>query len=469
MNETVGMVTKKEFTAPLVYRGLPAKTAVMLSDSGIAFEPKGSVPYQIFSALSHGRRGKVIRDLVKRIKPWQKKRIGKILHEYVRRREILTSLLDRLKKEGRNDDANRLPISAISMTEKCNRGCPHCGVLADMSLQTMPFSDFERYLGLIDIKTRNLTFSGAGEQFMYGSEGKNLGDAIARILEKFPGIFVEIVTSGVSFSDKNSIETKAAERIARLNEADKTRLLVLVSVRSFMKERMEDAKKTVKFFIENGIKVMPRLEGVTFVLDKNGKWTRNWHERTKIFSDLVECFGIRPEDAAKIPTQVKYSGSLSYMGRLIGRNVTRAMNEYYGDQPETVGRHIAITEWDSRRGICKIDSFGLEPDGSIIPGCCHLASVFLRLGSLKEANQDNIREMARQIKEDAKEMYGSIARSRKKDSCVPCVGWFRKRGREGGCIGIRDPERLKRAIPTLKQSSAIKKLKIKIPAKLALE
>jgi hypothetical protein len=235
----------KRFTAPLVYRGLPAKTAVMLGVSGIAFEPKGSAPYEIFAALSGRKGGKTIRKLIKKLEPWQKKRIGEILHENTRRGRILRKRQEKTGKRhmGRED---KLPISTISMTEKCNRGCPHCGVLANMGLPTMPFSDFERYLGLIDIK-KHLTFSGAGEQFLYSSRGKNLGDAVAMVLERFQGIHMGIVTSGISFSDKDSAEMKAAERLAGISEVDKSRIYITISIRSFMRQRMEDAKRTLKY------------------------------------------------------------------------------------------------------------------------------------------------------------------------------------------------------------------------------
>jgi hypothetical protein len=154
------------------------------------------------------------------------------------------------------------------------------------------------------------------------------------------------------------------------------------------------------------------------------------------------------------------------MGRLAKSNLTKDINDYYGKQ-EGMDRHLAVVDWDGRRGICKEESFGLGPDGSIMPGCCHLVSVFLKLGSLNGANSDNIADVAKEMKENAKQMCRNIERSKKKDSCKPCVSWFRRMNRKNNGIGIRDEERLGRAIPTLEDIRRLNRKKVRVPAKIA--
>jgi len=449
---------------PLVYKGVPAETLASLFCDGIAYEPWGSAAHKVLVALAEGKDQEKMAMLFSALPEWQREKIIGITNALEGRLQAKRILEARLKEARRrawlaeaNSGMQKLPIRMVGITEKCNRGCLHCGVLAGMGLGTMPYKDFERYLGLIFPKTE-LVFS-YGEPLLYSDGGKDIGDAVSLALERFPHITVGIVTSGI----RTPTEMRACEKLARLGDFDKTRILITLSVRSFMGD-VEHAGRTLKFFVENGIRIAPRICGIPAVR-RNGGWKRDAsYERGKVLADLVAGFGIRPEDAMKLPTGIHCKRAIHYMGRMATsrKRIGQAMEDYFGNGSK--GSQIVVVRWDSRGSICDNTEFGLMPDGSIIPGCCHMVSNFMKIGSLKGANQDSINEITDQMKKDARGMLAAARKGDRANSCIPCVNWFKERDREGGCAGIRDAKRFMKAIPTSSAMKRLRRIKEPIPS-----
>jgi hypothetical protein len=447
---------------PVVCKGLPTETAVSLYENGIAFEPWSSPVYKMLMEFAKGAYSKETKKQFAMLREWQKKKILETYKIVNGRRDEQSSFgarLRELRKKALNEEKSagtqKLPILAIAITERCNRGCLHCGVLSDMTLKQMPFKDLERYLGLISVR-EHLAIS-YGEPLVYNSDGKDLGDAVKLILERFSHIYLDIITSGI----RTRAEMLVAEKIAGLGDFDKARLKISISTRSFT-DNMESAGKTLKFFIENGIMAAPRLEGTSLILCKDGKWRKNIQNRRAMVAELLSGFGIRREDAMKFRSNVYYRGGLWCMGNAVKNHdkIRGKMNEYFNGKNKTDGyAYFVMTPWYSFRD-CTGDEFGLMPDGAIIPGCCHFVSNFLRFGSIKDATQDNIGEVTKQMKEDAHSML-IAAKGR---TCKPCVDWFKRKG-QGNRIGIRDAERFRRAMPTPKDLSGFHRGP-KIPARV---
>ncbi len=449
---------------PLVYKGVPAETLASLFCDGIAYEPWGSAAHKVLAALAEGRDQEKMAALFSALPEWQRRKIINITNALEGRLQAKRILEARLKEARRRawyaeakSGMQKLPIRMVGITEKCNRGCLHCGVLADMTLKQMPFNDFERYLGLIFPKTE-LVFS-YGEPLIYSDKGKGIGDAVRLVLEMFPHIRVGIVTSGI----RSQAEMKACEKLARLGDFDKERLLITLSVRSFMDD-MERAGRTLKFFVESGIRTGPRLCGFPSVL-RNGGWKRDLSsEMGKMLADLLAGFGISRDDAMKLPTGIHCKRGIHYMGRMaISRErMGQAIEDYFGNASKD--SQIVVVRWDSRGNICKNTEFGLMPDGSIVPGCCHMVSNFMKIGSLKDANQGNINEITRQMKEDARGMMAAARRGDRANSCIPCVSWFKERDKEGRHVGIRDAKRFMKVIPTQGAMKKIRRIREPVPS-----
>jgi MoaA/NifB/PqqE/SkfB family radical SAM enzyme len=447
----------------LLYRGVPAETLAWLYCNGIAYEPMGTIAHQVLTGISKGMDKERLMNLSSCLSEWQCDQILKTNNIFEKYLKAKRSLDERMGELGRRaweaeseSGMQKVPIRMVAITEKCNRGCWHCAALADMGLGTMPYRDLENYLELIFPKYE-ISFS-YGEPLLYRDSGKDFGDVVKLVLDRFQHIGVAVVTSGI----RSQAEEAACMKLAKLGYFDKGRIAVTLSVRPFMDE-MESARRTLKFFIENGIRIIPRIYGVPAVLS-NRKWKMNAAKKGEALADLLSVFGIRHEDAMKMPTDMICKSAFCYMGRMAKewKNVRGALDDYFGKDCEN-GQTFMIP-WDSRKGICYRKEFGLMPDGSIVPGCCHFISSFLRLGSLRGANLENISEITKQMKEDAHDMLIAARKGNKAKSCVPCFNWFRKRDKEGGRIGIRDAERLRKAIPAPSKIIKLKSVKVPVPA-----
>ncbi|MCX6773786.1 MAG: radical SAM protein [Candidatus Micrarchaeota archaeon] len=444
---------------PLVYSGLPTKTSVSLYENGIAFEPRGSPVHKMFMGLAKGVYHKEMKEQFAMLKEWQKRKMIEIYRIMKRRKEKIINFdarLEELRKMALDEEISagtqKLPISAIAITERCNRHCLHCAVLSDMSLGQMPFKDLEHYLGLISVRKHlSITY---GEPFVYNSDGKDLGDAVKLILERFPHALIYIITSGI----RTQTEMSAAEKIAGLGDFDKSRIRISISARSFTHD-IKIAGRTLRFFIENGISAVPRFEGISLMPCKDGKWRKSIQNRKVMLADILAEFGIMREDSMKFPSNVYYRGGLWCMGNAVKNHgiISSRMNEYFKGRKEDGNSYCMMTSWDCNRGVsnCSDGEFGLMPDGAVIPSCCTFASNFLRLGSIRNATDENIGEITKQMKEDAKGMIIAGKRGMG-NTCKPCVSWFREKGK-GNRIGIRDAERFRRAIPAPKDLSKLRR------------
>jgi hypothetical protein len=446
---------------PLVYKGLKAKTAVSLLESGIAFEPRGSDAHKMFMGIANGASAEEQKRQFEKLGEWQKLKMVQIYRASARRRKKadafgrrLRELREKALEEEKSAGVQKLPILAIGITERCNRGCLHCAVSADMTLGQMPFKDLEHYLSLVSIR-RHLTIT-YGEPFLYNDGGKDLGDVVKTIFEMFPHVYLYIMTSGI----RTHAEMEAAEKLAKLCDFDKARIGISISTRSFM-DSMEPAGKTLKFFIENGIRAVPRLEGISLIHRKDGEWRKNIQNRGAMLADLLSGFGIRREDAMKFPSDIHYRGGIWCIGNAVKnhKEIIERMNKYFSGKKADDEAYFVMTPWYSFKD-CNSEEFGLMPDGTVIPGCCHFVSHFLKLGTLGSADRDNISEVTKQMKEDARDMLVAT----KGRTCESCVDWFRRKGTESR-IGIRDAERLMRIMPKASDISKLKKGP-KIPARV---
>jgi MoaA/NifB/PqqE/SkfB family radical SAM enzyme len=452
---------RSDYVVPL-YRDVPMETLASLYCSGIAFEPIGSIAHQVLTGISKGMDKEKLMNLSSCLSEWQCDQIhesnlvfGRIVRAKKRFDKRMEELGRRAYEEEAKSGMRKLPIRMIAITEKCNRKCPHCAVLADMGLGTMPYRDLEKYLGLV-FPESEICFS-YGEPLLYRDSGKDFGDAVKLVLERFEHITVGIVTSGI----RSNAEMKACEKLAKLGDFDRRRLGVTVSVRPFMDE-MESARRTLKFFVESGIGILPRVYGMPARL-RGKRWVIDATKKGEVLADLLSVFGIRREDAMKMPTDTIYKSAFAYMGRMAAewKNVKAGLDSYFDRDGEN-GQTFMV-RWDSRRGACYGHEFGLMPNGDVVPGCCHFVSNFLRLGSLKNANQENIGEITKQMKEDAREMLAAARKGDKADSCGPCLDSFKERDKEGGAVGIREPERLKRAIPAPSHMRKCRTIKVPVP------
>jgi hypothetical protein len=447
---------------PIVHREIPAQTALMLYRSGVLFEPNGTKAFEALKRLRKAKYDKKqVSALTRDLEPWQVERIRESIdarEKWIdigkRNYKIINGNLDRALKESVHEGL-KAPVKYITMTEKCNRGCLHCMVSANMGGKAMPFRNFERYLGLIRLHPDTI-FTGAGEPFLYYDSGKDLGDAVKAMLEQCDYVSIGIVTSGISMKDENSLEARAARKLASLNEMDKERVSISLSVRNFT-HRMDAARETLKFFIENGIKVAPSLEGVTLSKCDDGKARIDEQERKSVIKDLASCFGI--SDLYSIKSNIQCDPCFAFMGNMVANYISliKSMKMYFS--PAKLGG-IIIKSWDDcsdlRKDVCERKWFGLMPDGEIVPGCCNFAFPFMRLGSLENIGQDNRESVVKQMLEDKYSFIAAQRGWRKSRSCAKCVSWFVKmEKRMGGRLGIRNPEKLISVLPTEKDIKAL--------------
>jgi hypothetical protein len=445
---------------PIVRREIPAQTALMLYRSGVLFEPNGTKVFEAMKRLENAKYDKrQVSALTRDLEPWQAERIREGLDERERWFErgkrnykIIKGNLDRALK-GSVHEGLKAPVKYITMTEKCNRGCLHCMVSANMGGMTMPFRNFEKYLGLIRLHPDTI-FTGAGEPFLYYDSGKDLGDAVKAMLERFDYASIRIVSSGISMKDRNSPEARAARKIASLGEMDKERVSISLSVRNFT-NRMDAARETLKFFIENGIKVAPSLEGVTLRKCDDGKARIDTQERESMIRDLAGYFG----SLDGIKSKIQCDPCFAFMGNMAANYVSlvKNMKKYFNN--EKLGG-IIIKSWDDcsdlRSKVCKRDWLGLMPDGEIVPGCCSFAFPFMRLGSLENIGQENRDSIVKQMLEDKYAFFAAQRRWRKRRSCSNCVRWFKKMEKKtGGRMGIRNAEKLISVLPKEKDIKAL--------------
>ncbi len=442
---------------PLVHRQLSAETALMLCRSGIVFEPIGSKVFDVMKRLEKAKYDKrQARSLTRGLEPWQAERIMEGLD--ARKRwigrakkvsESVNRALDSITK-GLNEDDLKLPVKFITMTERCNRHCLHCMVSADMKGTVMPFNDFERYINGLVRLSPDTVMTGAGEQFLYDDSGKDLGDVVKIMLERCKYVFIRIVTSGIEMGNGNSPWARAAHKLANLGEMGKERVSLSLSVRSFANRRMKAASETLKFFIENGMRVFPNLEGITCHKGDDGKFHGSLEERDMMVNDLLAGFGIgRLEN---IRTSVGCDPVFAYMGNMVA-NYGRIINNIKGYFGKEKAGKIIIRSWDNCSGslgdACKRKWLGLMPDGIVTPGCCSYSFPFMRLGSMKDATLEDRNRLVSQMLNDRNQFIAAQSGWEKRKSCVPCIDWFIKMGKKtSGRIGIRDSERFKSLLPT---------------------
>jgi|GEM_PF-3517802 len=442
---------------PLVHRQLSAENALMLCMSGIVYEPVGSKVFDAMKSLEKAKYDKrQVSKLTKGLEPWQIERIREGLDArkrwFGRAKRVNESVnrdLDIITR-GLNESDLKLPVKFITMTERCNRHCLHCMVSADMKGTVMPFSDLERYLNGLVRLSPDMVMTGAGEQFLYDDNGKDLGDVVKLMLERCKYAFIRIVTSGIEIGNGNSPWARAAHKLANLSEMDKERVSLSLSVRSFANRRMKAASETLKFFIENGMRVFPNLEGITCHKGDDGKFHGSLEERAMMVNDLLASFGIGRLE--QIRTSVGCDPVFAYMGNTVANYgiIIDNIKKYFGK--DKAGK-IIIRSWDDCRGslgdACKRKWFGLMPDGTVTPGCCSYSFPFMRFGSMKGARQEGRNRLVSQMLNDRNQFIAAQSGWEKKESCIPCIDWFIKMGKKtNGRMGIRDAERFKSLLPT---------------------
>jgi hypothetical protein len=438
---------------PLIHSQLSAERAWMLNKSNIIHEPRGTKAFEVWKRLRKAEYDKAqMGALTKDLEPWQAERMGELLdireRQYVFYKQAFEGMDREMKNALKDKKLMMQPLlTFITMTEKCNRGCPHCAAAADMKGMAMPFADFERYVGLAHPQLETI-FTGGGEPFLYSDGKKDLGDAVKLVLDRFRYTRVKIVTSGISM-ENGTPWASAAEKIAGLGDVEKERVSIHISARTFT-DRTDNVKETLKFFIDSGITAYVSIEGLGRRKCDDGKYRTDLRQRNVMIKDLMEAFGASGLD--RIASSSQCRTSFAFIGRMVSNfgNVVNGMKEYFGKND--IGK-IRVINWEIRpernRHRCRMFALGLVPDGTLVNGCCSFPSQFMRFCSLKGATHENILGIARQMAEDKHQFLAAQRKWKNKESCVPCIRWFAKMGKKtNGRVGIRNIEKFRSVLPT---------------------
>ncbi len=157
-----------------------------------------------------------------------------------RSREIIEkanacSVLVGLSDEVREAKSVYYPVISYIETTTCDRACGHCFTLAGPNLPNISFDDIMRGFDRLPPSPFGVSFT-YGEPFRWsgrsGGRRLNIGDALSRILEKFPDmLFLALVTSGINFKD--ALEAEAADTISKLPEWTRQRIHLSVSLSDY--------------------------------------------------------------------------------------------------------------------------------------------------------------------------------------------------------------------------------------------
>ncbi len=365
------------------------------------------------------------------IEKWQMEKFDRIITIMKR---VESSIIQSAREKSAIGKNKKIPLSSMTVTEKCDRGCKHCAVMASASLESMDFEDLRKFSSRIKPAKRILDL-GPGENLTYLSRGADLGDVVSFLFENVPGICFGMVTSGISHGSKNSItEEKALDKITKLDERYKQRILVKVSIKSFLRHSEEMALETMVRLIESGVPVKIGAYGYWGLEERISDW-RN---------ALLKRLGINPDDCI-LPMIT--SQKMIVAGRLANdkEGFMEKLKKVGCRTPkENINRENIFGHY-RYNGSCPFQiGLNLHPDGSLGPGCGSWQAPFLVFGHIEEAD---ILKKIHKRKLELKEHLNDVKKkglTSGGDTCLYCSEWFR--GKKGA-VHMKDEKRFDRAFP----------------------